>query len=110
MIDKVDIPIPKAIGATVGPAILIQRYGAILFRAFTCSLAQEGFRSKVFVHDSLLLEIPNDQHVERSIYEIRVLLDSIRRSKGIRAMNIKLGTGDNWGAAEDLAELVSLCD
>lgn len=110
LIDNLSIPIPKSIGATVGPAILIQRYGAILFRAIINALAREGYRPTVFVHDSLLIQIPDDQGVDKSIYEIQALVDSTRRSRGIKALNIMLGSGNNWQAAEDLSQPVSFYD
>jgi hypothetical protein len=110
LIDKVNIPIPKVIGGTVGPAIIIQRFGAILFRAIICALAREGYKSVAFVHDSLLLQIPDDQYLDRSIYEIKTLVDSTRRSRGVKAMNIMLGSGYSWQDAEDSPELITLYD
>ena len=110
LIDKVNIPIPKAIGGTVGPAILIQRYGAILFRAIINALAREEFKSVVFVHDSLLIQIPDDQYSDGSIYEIKTIVDSTRRSRGVKAMNIMLGSGHSWQDAEHLSELITFYD
>ena len=109
-IDNVDIPIPKPIGGTVGPAMLIQRYGAILFRAIICSLAPWDFRPVAFIHDSVLIQVKDDKHLKRSIIDIITLIDSTRRSRGLRAMNIMMGTGNTWEAAEASAKLVSLCD
>jgi len=109
-IDKVDIPIPKPIGGTVGPAMLIQRYGAILFRDIICALAREGIRSAAFIHDSVLLQVRDDEHIQRSIFDITSVIDTTRRSRGIKAMNIMIGTGNNWQAAEASSKLVSLHD
>jgi len=109
-IDKVDIIIPKAIGGTVGPAMIIQRYGAILFRDIICSLANEGFRTMAFIHDSVLLQIPEDEHLKRSITDIKIVLNSTRRSRGVKVMNIMLGYGRTWETAATSANLVSLCD
>jgi len=100
LIDGVYIPIPPEIGSTVGPAMLIQRYGAILFRAIICGLAGVGYPPSVFVHDSLILQVSRDIPMEEHIAEIKTQINIVRRSLGLRALSMMVGHGSTWEAAD----------
>ncbi len=110
LIDDVYIPIPPEIGSTVGPAMLIQRYGAILFRAIICGLAGIGYSPSVFVHDSLLLQVSNAVPMEEHIAEIKTQINIVRRSLGLKAISMMVGHGSTWGAAEMASERVCFHD
>ena len=109
-IDGIDIPIPKAIGPTVGPAMIIQRYGARLFRAIICALARNGYDPKVFVHDSLLIQVPDTEKIDKAIFEVSEEIDLVRSSIGLKAMAIKIGWGESWKAADSAAQYKGLYD
>ena len=109
-IDGIDIPIPKAIGPTVGPAMIIQRYGARLFRAIICALARNGYDPKVFVHDSLLIQVPETENIDKAIFEVSGEIDLVRSSNGLKAMAIKIGHGKTWYQADSSSKYRSLYD
>ena len=104
LIDGVYIPIPLEIGSTVGPAMLIQRYGAILFRAIICGLAGIGYSPSVFVHDSLILQVSSSVPMEEHIAEIKTQINIVRRSLGLRALSMMVGHGSTWEAADMASE------
>jgi hypothetical protein len=109
-IDSIDIPIPKAIGTTVGPAMIIQRYGARLFRAIICALSRIGYDPKVFVHDSLLIQVPESANIDEAMLEVMEQINLTRYSRGLRALAIKIGWGESWKAAVNNAKYEGMYD
>ena len=109
-IDNRDIPIPKAIGPTTGPAMIIQRYGARLFRAIVCALARNGYYSSVFVHDSLLMQIPESVNENGVMFDVMEQINLVRHSRGLGALAIKIGCGESWKIADNAARYMSLHD
>jgi hypothetical protein len=109
-LDSIDIPIPKAIGSTVGPAMIIQRYGARLCRVIICALARTGYNPKVFVHDSLLIQVPETENIEKVMFEVKEQISLTRHSQGLKAIAIKIGWGESWKAADGAAIYKGLYD
>jgi len=109
-IDNIDIPIPTVVGATMGPAMIIQRYGARLFRAIICSLASIGYKPSVFVHDSLIIQIPESVDIKMQRSEIIEKINLVRQSRGLKAIAIMIGSGKSWKAADTASDYVSLYD
>ncbi len=109
-IDGVYIPIPPEIGYTVGPAMLIQRYGAILFRAVICGLAGAGYSPSIFVHDSLLMEVSKSILIDEHISIINEQINIVRRSRGLKVISMMIGHGQNWESADKASNLVCLYD
>jgi hypothetical protein len=109
-IDNIEIPIPKTLGPTVGPAMIIQRYGARLFMAIICALARNGYYPKAFVHDSLLIQVPETENLDKVLFEVREEIDLVRSSRGLRAFAIKIGWGESWKAADSAAQYKGLYD
>ncbi len=100
LIDGVDIPIPPIIGPTVGPAMIIQRYGARLFRALICALSGVGYNVSVFVHDSLLIQVPVCRELADELFEIREQINIVRFSRGLKVLGVMIGHGKTWQAAD----------
>ncbi len=100
LIDGVDIPIPPIIGPTVGPAMIIQRYGARLFRALICALSGVGYNTSVFVHDSLLIQVPDNRGLTDELFEIAEQINIVRFSRGLKVLGIMIGHGKTWHGAD----------
>ena len=100
LIDGVDIPIPPIIGPTVGPAMIIQRYGARLFRAIICGLSGIGYNASAFVHDSLLIQVPVGRGLTDALFEIREQINVVRFSRGLKVLGIMIGHGKTWQEAD----------
>jgi len=103
LMDAADVPMPTAFAPTRSAVFLVQRFGASLFRSILHLLAERGYEPAVFVHDSVLVHVPISRDREEASRDIEALICQALSRKGIEAINVKMGSGTSWGAAEEAA-------
>jgi len=103
-IEGVEVPMPALFAGTVAASFTMQRYGASLFRLLLVKAAEYGYEPVVFVHDSLLLRVPETRSPVKVIERVRDMLSAAIDAKGICALVVKIGTGNNWFEAEKFGE------
>ncbi len=98
--EGIDIPIPSILANKHGAVFLIQRFGVSLFRHILCIAAQNGIEPVVFVHDSVLFQVPKSTPPEQAKSEIQSAIHQAMLAKSVKVINVKMGHGDNWASAD----------
>jgi len=68
------------------------------------TLYNQGFDSLAQVHDSIVLEVPEDQVYEHAVILERAMTVPIETWGGIIVLGVELKAGDSWGRLEELDE------
>jgi len=99
-LERLEIPIPPNLAKKHGAVFLLQRFGISLFRNILCHAAQAGIEPVVFVHDSVLFQVPESIPPQQVMSEIQGAIHQAMLAKSLNVINVKMGYGDDWEYAD----------